>query len=200
MPALSCHTHQITSYTPGFTSSSCIWTWYSPGVNKPDHVHSAVQALKPVTIEWNRKDLSHSNIPNIKQTLKFCIWAASHPSRMLFAAYFLLKTTEGPIQALKSCSSLPDQHQLLQGKGFGSVAPAHTFAISEVKHTTGRRNSRWKHHHFPVTGNAHVLTAAIPASHTWMCLPAAITTTTDSKKTPEGGRKEIAVCCNTHPQ
>lgn len=73
MPAVPCHTHKITLYTPGFTSSSYIWTWYNSCVNKADHIHSVVQALEPVTIERNSKDLSHSNLPNIKQTSKFCI-------------------------------------------------------------------------------------------------------------------------------
>lgn len=89
MPAVPCHTHQITSYTPGFTSSSYIWTRYNSCVNKPDHIHSAVEALEPVTIERNRKDLPHSKLPNIKQTSKFCIWPVSHPSSMFSAACFL---------------------------------------------------------------------------------------------------------------
>lgn len=104
MPAVPCHTHQITSYTPGFTSSSYIWTRYNSCVNKPDHIHSAVEALEPVTIERNRKDLPHSKLPNIKQNLKI-LYLTSQPSfKYVLCSLFLVeKTTEGPKQALKSC-------------------------------------------------------------------------------------------------
>lgn len=58
MPAVPCHTHQIKSHTPGFTY---IWTQYNSCVTSTQQY-----SFGPSHTEWNRKDLSHSNLPNIK--------------------------------------------------------------------------------------------------------------------------------------